>query len=68
MILYRAEIVHWVCESQQLMSIVEDTGFHHLMKTGRPSYKIPSCRTVVHDVAQVFVNCQARIAKMLQVS
>ena len=38
------------------------------MKTGRPGYYIPSPATVLHDVKKVFVRCQERIAKMLQVS
>ena len=62
----RAEIVRWVCESKRPFSIVDDRGFQCLMKTGRPSYYIPSKATVSRDVKQVFVNARKRIAKMLQ--
>ena len=37
------------------------------MKTGKPSYYIPSVSTVLHDVKQVFIKVMGRIAKMLQV-
>ena len=39
---WRAEIVHWVAEDLQPYSIVGDHGFQSLMKTGRPTYYIPS--------------------------
>ncbi|TDL28987.1 hypothetical protein BD410DRAFT_682605, partial [Rickenella mellea] len=39
---------------------------YSLMKTGRPSYYIPSAKTVSRDVKQVFVKARKRIAKMLQ--
>ncbi|KAF8158522.1 hypothetical protein B0H34DRAFT_635228, partial [Crassisporium funariophilum] len=42
----RAKIVCWVSESMHPFSIVEDHGFHCLMKTGRPEYYLPSCSTV----------------------
>jgi hypothetical protein len=50
------------------MRIVDDAGYHRLMKTGRPQYKIPSGRTVARDVHVVFKRVKERIAKMLQVS
>jgi hypothetical protein len=50
------------------MRIVEDPGFHRLMKTGRPHYKIPSGRTVARDVHAVFQKVKERVARMLQVS
>ena len=57
------------------MKIVDDPGFHRLMKTGRPQYKIPSGRTVARDVHVVFkkVNVvfkrvKEQITKMLKVS
>ena len=50
------------------MHIVEDPGFHRLMKTGRPHYQIPSSRTVARDVHVVFRRVKERIAEMLQVS
>ncbi len=63
-----AEIVKWVSKSMCLLSIVEDEGFHILMKTGRPEYCIPLPRTVARDVKQVFKNTRCQISKMLQVS
>jgi hypothetical protein len=48
-------------------SIVNDRGFLCLMKTGRPSYYIPSPSTVSRDVRMVFMMVRVRIAKMLQV-
>jgi hypothetical protein len=49
------------------MKIVDDPGFHRLMKTGRPQYKIPSGRTVARDVHVVFRRVKERITKMLKV-
>ena len=66
-IINSAEIVKWVSESQRPLSIIEDRGFQKLMKTGRPTYKIPSRRTVGRDVKHVFKKTRKRIAKMLQV-
>jgi hypothetical protein len=48
--------------------MIDDPGFHRLMKTGRPHYRIPSSRTVACDVHVVFRRVKERIAKMLQVS
>jgi hypothetical protein len=48
-------------------SIVDDAGFHRLMKTGRPHYKIPKSQTVSRDVHVVFARVKKRIAKILQV-
>jgi len=48
--------------------MIDDPGFHRLMKTGRPHYRIPSSRTVARDVHVVFRRVKERIAKMLQVS
>ena len=48
-------------------SVVEDRGFHALMKTGRPEYYLPSRSTVSRDVKEVFEKVRERIAKMLQV-
>ena len=64
----RVEIVRWVAESMRSIKIIEDPGFHRLMKTGRPQYKIPSRRTVARDVHVVFRRVKERIAKMLQVN
>ncbi|KAG6821930.1 hypothetical protein H0H92_016061, partial [Tricholoma furcatifolium] len=62
----RKEIVMWVAESMRPFSIVEDRGFHVLMKTGRPSYRILTATTVARDVSEVFKKTKARIANMLQ--
>jgi hypothetical protein len=48
--------------------IVNDAGFHHLMKTGRPHICIPSYQTVARDVHVVFKRVKESIGKMLQVS
>ena len=50
------------------MKIVDDPGFHRLMKTGRPQYRIPSARTVARDVHVVFRRVKERITKMFKVS
>ena len=47
-------------------SIVEDRGFHTLMKTGRGKYHIPSADTVARDAKYVFKKTKGRIAKMLR--
>ncbi|KAF5374631.1 hypothetical protein D9615_008911 [Tricholomella constricta] len=62
----RVECVKWVAESMRSMKIIDDPGFHRLMKTGRPHYRIPSLRTVAQDVHAVFRRVHGRIAKMLQ--
>ena len=48
--------------------MLDDPGFHRLMKTGRPHYRIPSSRTVARDVHVVFRRVKERISRMLQVS
>ena len=50
------------------MNMIDDPGFHQLMKMGHPHYWIPSSRTVAQDVHVVFLRVKERIAKMLQVS
>ena len=65
---YRVEYVRWCAESMRSFRIVDDAGFHHLMKTGRPHIRIPSYRTVARDVHVVFKRVKQRIGKMLQVS
>ena len=64
----RIECVRWVAESMRSMKMIDDPGFHRLMKTGRPQYRIPSSRTVARDVHVVFRKVKERISKMLQVS
>jgi len=63
-----AEIMRWVCESMWPFSIIEDRGFHSLMKTGRLEYYLPSALTVSCDVKEVFTKVHTRITNMLQVS
>ena len=36
------------------MKIVDDPGFHWLMKMGHPQYQVSSARTVAHDIHVVF--------------
>ena len=67
-LIFRAEIVRWVAESKWPFKVVEDRGFQHLIKTGRPEYYIPSAKTVSRDVKKVFVNVCKHMVKMLQVS
>jgi hypothetical protein len=50
------------------MLIVEDGEFHCLMKTGRPTYRIPTAKTVAKDVHVVFHRVKEHVGKMLQVS
>jgi hypothetical protein len=50
------------------MKIIDDPGFHRLMKTGRPHYRLPSSRTTTRDVHVVFKRVKERIATILQVS
>ena len=50
------------------IKIVNDPGFHRLMKTGHPQYRILSARTVAHNVQVVFRRVKQRIAKMLRFS
>lgn len=54
-------------ESLRSTRIVDDAGFHRLMKTGRPHYKIPKSKTVSQDVHQVFARVRARVGTMLKV-
>ncbi|KAH6910522.1 hypothetical protein BKA70DRAFT_1031199, partial [Coprinopsis sp. MPI-PUGE-AT-0042] len=46
--------------------IVDDAGFHMLMKTGRPHYRLPSARTVHCDTHVVFKAAKDRIVQLLQ--
>jgi hypothetical protein len=64
---FKAEIVHWVSESNRPFAIVKDRGFQSLMKTGRPNHYIPHPTTVSCDVKKVFARARRRIAKMLWV-
>ncbi|KAF8257665.1 hypothetical protein EI94DRAFT_1556419, partial [Lactarius quietus] len=62
----RVEFIRWVAESKWPFQIVNDRGFHSLMKTGRPEYHIPSQQTLSHDVQNVFVRVHGQIVKLLQ--
>ncbi|TEB06442.1 hypothetical protein FA13DRAFT_1567614, partial [Coprinellus micaceus] len=62
----RVECVRWVVESLRSTRIVDDAGFHRLMKTGRPHYKIPKSKTVSRDVHRVFARVRARVGTMLK--
>lgn len=62
----RFEIAIWVCQDNRPFTIVKDTGFLRLMKTGRPGYYIPSSSTVSRDVKRIFTRTRKRIARMLQ--
>ncbi|KAF8258098.1 hypothetical protein EI94DRAFT_1527355, partial [Lactarius quietus] len=46
--------------------IMNDCGFHSLMKTGRPEYHIPSQQTLSCDVRNVFVRVRGQVVKLLQ--
>ncbi|KAH6914555.1 hypothetical protein BKA70DRAFT_1093297 [Coprinopsis sp. MPI-PUGE-AT-0042] len=60
--------VKWCAESMRPTQIVNDAGFHMLMKTGRPHYRLPSARTVRRDTHVVFKAAKDRIVQLLQVS
>ncbi|KAI0739257.1 hypothetical protein C8Q80DRAFT_1066304, partial [Daedaleopsis nitida] len=60
------EITRWVCESRRSFSIVRDCGYLLLIKTGWPSYYVPSHLTVAQDVKTVFACLRTRTARMLQ--
>ncbi|KAF6745517.1 hypothetical protein DFP72DRAFT_824418, partial [Ephemerocybe angulata] len=62
----RVESVCWVAESMRPASVLEDRRFLRLMKSGRPSMKIPSARTVQRDAHRVFKRVKGRIAELLQ--
>ena len=66
-VIFSAEFVRWVSESNRPFQIVNDRGFRSLMKTGRPEYHIPSAETLSRDVKNVFIQVRRRIAKSLQV-
>lgn len=70
MFIYSIEAVRWVTEKKRPFTIVADTSFIRLMKTGpgRAEIYIPSPVTVGRDVRKVFVGTRQRVAKMLQVS
>ncbi|KAH6868960.1 hypothetical protein BKA70DRAFT_1132220 [Coprinopsis sp. MPI-PUGE-AT-0042] len=64
----RVNCVKWCAESMRPTQIVDDAGFHMLMKTGRPHYRLPSARTVRRDTHVVFKAAKDRIVQLLQAS
>ena len=62
------EYVCWCAESMQSFKIVDDPGFHRLMKTRHLHLRIPSSGTVACDVHIVYKQVKERIATMLQLS
>ena len=50
------------------MSVIDSSGFHVMMKSGRPGYRLPHSRTVSRDVHVVFRRVKERLGEMLQVS
>ena len=65
---HSVKCVWWVTESMRSIGIVDDPGFQHLMKMGRPHYHIPSSQTVAHNVHVVFKWVKDQIIKMLWIS
>jgi hypothetical protein len=65
---FSVEYVRWCAESMRSFRIVDDPGFHRLMKTGRPHIRIPSYRTIARDVHVVYKRVKVRVGNKLQVS
>jgi hypothetical protein len=65
--MFRIEIVKWVVEGLWPISIVDDPGFHMLMKTGRPHYWIPSAATVLQDIQEIYKCTKEKVRVTLQV-
>ena len=68
LMVHSVEYVCWCAENMRSFKIIEDPGFHRLMKTGRPHLRIPSSRTLARDTHVVYQIVKKRIAKKLQVS
>ncbi|GLB40642.1 hypothetical protein LshimejAT787_0805130 [Lyophyllum shimeji] len=62
----KADHVRWVCESKRPFEIVNDEGYHRLMKTGRPHHYIPSVSTVRRDLRVAFAKCRHFVSRILQ--
>ncbi|KAG6839135.1 hypothetical protein C0991_005489, partial [Blastosporella zonata] len=64
----RVNHVKWVCESNCPFSIVDDKGYHRIMKTGpgRQHTYIPSTSTVSRDVKSVFLGAREKISWLLK--
>ncbi|KAM6501699.1 hypothetical protein JOM56_001676, partial [Amanita muscaria] len=61
-----ASHVHWIAESKRALSLVNDAGYLHLMKTGWPGHYTPSRRTLSRDIQLVFNKAREQIAGRLQ--
>lgn len=66
-VFFRANLVHWVTESNCSIQIVEDCKFCDLMLAGHPQANLPGCQTVAHDIKASFEHCEECINKLLQV-
>lgn len=63
----RADHVRWMAESKRAFNLVNDNGYHRVMKNGRPSHYIPSRQTVARDLLKVFSHSRERISRLLKV-
>lgn len=61
-------IINWVTKSNCPMSIVKDQDLCKLHMAGCPNMKIPSPKTISHDIKVSFDKCQECITKLLQVN
>ncbi|KAJ3571478.1 hypothetical protein NP233_g3729 [Leucocoprinus birnbaumii] len=62
----RADIVRWVCESKRPFEVVNDKGFHRLMKRGRPHHYVPSATTVHRDLRVTFIRGRQIVSRLLR--
>jgi hypothetical protein len=62
-----ADHVRWMAESKRTFKLVNDNGYHHVMKNGHPSHYIPSHQTVAWDLLKVFSHSREQISKLLKV-
>lgn len=47
-------IMYMICKDNQPLSIVEDKGFRHLMKTASPHFVMPSRRTISRNIFNMY--------------
>ncbi|XP_063152308.1 uncharacterized protein LOC134492094 [Candoia aspera] len=60
-------IAQMMALDDQPLSMVEDTGFQHLLKLLAPNYKIPSCTTFSRQVVpSLYQACREEVLEMLQ--
>lgn len=64
----RGDHVRWMAESKRPFNLVNDLGYHRVMKKGRPAHYIPADRTISRDLRIVFLKTRELIAKKLQVT